>query len=226
MTLQGYDMTVLRGETFTIDKSVRNRDGSPYIVSNQYIKPYVLLSVASSKYEQEGRYLLNFWIDLKNLPRFENTVPKEITEFEDAYVADDFEGQYLYYKNGDIANCKYWIWDDKASKRVWKDYDFRIIHTFTHAVTKEWVEQTYIYSLRLVSGMDMYLYLNYLYESVFNEPPRANITSEELYLAIKNKDEKFVKDVIISRPIATFDTIQDLMPVSKITVLADLNGGL
>ena len=228
MITRGNDMYVQRGETFTIDRTVRNYDGSPYIVSNQYTNPYVLITVSSSKYDQPDRYIANWWLDLKELPRFNYTRPKEIVDFEAAYVIKDgdAEGEYLYYKVGEPTLCKYWVWDSNTSTIVWKDYDFRIIHTFTHTVTKDWIEQNYNYSVRLVSGMDMYIYMSHLYESVFNKLPDKDSTTEEMYLAIKNKNEDFVKDVVISRPIATFDVVQDLAAVSKIVVSADLNGGL
>ena len=39
-------------------------------------------------------------------------------------------------------------------------------------------------------------------------------------------DETFVKDLVITRPLATFEVVQDILLPTKITVLSDLNGGL
>ena len=43
---------VERGEEWTYDVYFQNRDGSPYIVSNQLTNPYILVTIASSKYTQ------------------------------------------------------------------------------------------------------------------------------------------------------------------------------
>ena len=61
MTLKGNEMTVQRGETFTIDRLIVNRDGSPFIISSKYKNPYILLTVASTKYNQNNRYVANWW---------------------------------------------------------------------------------------------------------------------------------------------------------------------
>lgn len=64
-----------RGETFTIDKVFRNKDGSPYIISNAIKNPYLLLSVADSEYAETNRFFRNYWLDLKDFPRFTLTQP-------------------------------------------------------------------------------------------------------------------------------------------------------
>ena len=37
------ELKVYRGENFTIDKLLKNRDGSPYIISNELQNPYWLI---------------------------------------------------------------------------------------------------------------------------------------------------------------------------------------
>ena len=49
MRLKGNEMMVHRGETFTIDRVVVNRDGSPFIVSSEYDNPHILISVSSTR---------------------------------------------------------------------------------------------------------------------------------------------------------------------------------
>ena len=59
-------LVVHRNETFTLDKIVQNRDGSPYIVSAELENPYWLLTVSSTRYDQKDRYIQNWWLDLSN----------------------------------------------------------------------------------------------------------------------------------------------------------------
>lgn len=153
MTINGNDMTVIRGETFTIDRTVVNRDGSPFIVSSEYRNPYLLLSVSSTKYSQENRYLANWWLDLTDLPRFPNTIVKEISSVDNASeYADDEPMQFVYHDNK-TDKYQYLKEYNVGETALFEDYEFRIIHTFTHDITKDWVEQSYFYSIRLVSGL-------------------------------------------------------------------------
>ena len=69
------EVVIHRGETFSMDKLVENKDGSPYIVSNKLQNPYVLVSVSTTRYEQNKRYLLNQWLPLSNKVRFSITDP-------------------------------------------------------------------------------------------------------------------------------------------------------
>lgn len=231
MTLKGNEMTIQRGESFTIDRSVVNRDNSPFIISSEYANPYILITVASAKYNQDNRYIANWWLNvdtlydedgnLIKLPRFKYTRPVQISAFDVTQVIGDMPGEYLYYVD-DVTKCKYFDEDN-----VWHDYDFRIIHHFGHNVTKDWIEQTYSYSIRLVSGYDMSDYIRNLYKAVYNtdEVP-ADWTNEEFYNKIKAVNESYVKDLVISRPIVSMDVVTDILLPTKLTVLSDLNGGL
>ena len=80
MRTYGNELIVHRNETITIDKYVKNKDASPYIVSNKLRNPYLLLTVSNARYAQKDRYVGNWWLDLGNLPRFSTTVPTEILD--------------------------------------------------------------------------------------------------------------------------------------------------
>jgi hypothetical protein len=69
-----------RGETFTIDKVLRNKDGSPYIISNEIKNPYLLISVVDASHSQENRFFRNYWLDLQNYPRFTLNRPLDSSE--------------------------------------------------------------------------------------------------------------------------------------------------
>ena len=78
MRTNNNELIVHRGETFTIDKFIQNRDGSPYIVSSQLNNLYWVLSVSSTLYDQRNRYVKNWWLSLKDTKKFFLTVPINI----------------------------------------------------------------------------------------------------------------------------------------------------
>lgn len=221
MRLRGNEMICHRGETFTIDRSIRNRDGSPFIVSSEYDNPYLLITVSSTRYDVPNRYCANWWLDLTNLPRFLYTRPKQITSFNVTQVIDEEPGEYLYYVD-EYGKREYKYFDENNE---WHDYDFRIVHHFTNPVTREWVEQSYVYSIRLVAGQSMQSYIENLYQSYFEVDP-PDLSVEELYLKLKAADETLVDGIDYSRPLVGFDVVQVILKPTKFTVMSDINGGL
>ena len=104
------ELIVHRGETFTIDKTLQNKDGSPYIISKGLIadgsSAYFLLTVASARYEQSGRYVKNYWLPVVNVFLFTQPVKlsDDYNSFDDVVFSettDDYIGfendGYTYY---------------------------------------------------------------------------------------------------------------------------------
>ena len=58
------EITIHRGETFSMDKIIVNKDNSPYIISSKLRHPHWLLSISTTKYIQANRYIKNYWLDL------------------------------------------------------------------------------------------------------------------------------------------------------------------
>lgn len=211
------ELVIHRGETFSMDKVVQNKDGSPYIVSNKLQNPYVLVSVSTTRYDQNKRYLLNQWLPLSDKVRFSITEPIDLlsfkteangtvskyTSFDDVkrelvsenencivsgYIGDqfvyyDYDDCVLYLQDGrGVRDYKYW---NLEQERLLK-YEFRITCPFTQEMTSKWIEQSYVYSITLMSG-----------ELPANgEPPFVNI-----------------------------DTVQPLLIPTKLSVLSSINGG-
>ena len=82
MKVQNHDLTVRRNETFTMDRIIRNRDGSPYIISSKLLNPYFVITVSSSIYDVSDRYVYHAWLPV-NVPRFHSTIPVRINDFKD-----------------------------------------------------------------------------------------------------------------------------------------------
>ena len=214
------ELVIHRGETFSMDKVVQNKDGSPYIVSNKLKNPYVLVAVSTTRYDQNKRYLLNLWLPLTDQARFSITEPIDLTSFKtdvngtvskytsfddvnirkpvigsggkdcivsgyigDRFVFYDYDDCVLYLENEQgIKEYRYWNLEQEGLLK----YEFRITCPFTQDITSQWVEQSYVYSMTLMSGE--------LPES--GEPPFANI-----------------------------DTVQPLLTPTKLSVLSSINGG-
>ena len=209
MRMNRNEITILRGETFTIDKFLSNQDGSPIIVSSELRNPHILLSIASSEYRQANMYVKHYWlpivqsffltepIDLLAIKNEQDGVSlypdfdsiEELQEIDGvSYVAVGYyDGVYtafepsdcvFYVEQGGIRTYKYW-------SDGWKDYSFRITKTFPQADTREWIPQTYLWSMQLVSG---------------------------------ESGENDVIDV--------FDTVQTLLLPTKLSVLSNLKGDI
>lgn len=214
------ELVIHRGETFSMDKVVQNKDGSPYIVSNKLKNPYVLVAVSTTRYDQNKRYLLNQWLPLSDKARFSITDPIDLTSFKtdvngtvskytsfddvnirkpvlgsggkdcivsgyigDRFVFYDYDDCVLYLENEQgIKEYRYWNLEHEGLLK----YEFRITCPFTQDITSQWVEQSYVYSMTLMSGE----------LPASGEPPFANI-----------------------------DTVQPLLTPTKLSVLSSINGG-
>lgn len=198
---------VERGEEWTYDVYFQNRDGSPYIVSNQLTNPYILVTIASSKYTQNGRYIANFWnkvteayhtfyctqpIELSGItmPTPEEGLSREIQL--DIQAKHQTFGTYAVYKWVDTNGAaQYKRWNDDTA--AYEDYDFHFVMTFPTDITNQWIEQNYVFGVKLVAGT-----------------ANADYNSE----------------VDGSRPIATFDGVQVLVAPMQLIVTSNIAGSL
>ncbi len=165
------ELKVYRGENFTIDKLLINRDGSPYIISNELQNPYWLISVSNTQYAQEKRYVKNYWLSLEKFPRFSltnvfNFKDIKVSETSNESVYNTFKdmaeqnGLISGYLNGvyvEIDLNVYAVLTDGKEFKYWNgssfvNYECRIVKTFSTDDTKEWQSQNYLYSIQLVSG--------------------------------------------------------------------------
>ena len=240
MKLNHNEITMTRGETFTISRVIQNRDGSPYIVSNKFINPYILINVVSAKYFSADRYKLRKWLSLKNMPRFEITRPVNLepygyTTFDDNMGLPDvkFQGDetskyadvavfYLKDENG-VINYKYWEYNNNIEGNFdghWVDYKFKIFTAFTKDITSEWIDQNYLYDIHIVDGVSTLEYLQRIGRMFNLEGNVDNFYSVKcLYDTIKNIDEDYVKCIDdLSRPIFQDDVDYVILPSTRLYV--------
>lgn len=233
------ELIVHRNETFSISKIIQNRDGSPYIISSELTNPYWLITVANSLYEQDGRYIYNKWLNLKNFLRFYYTKPVDLNSlgYDDwnavlpaGYEGDETSGYaniaVFYLSDNDIRNYRYWVYDNTESGDYaghWEDYDCKLLTTFTSDITSQWSEQTYYYGILLVSGESV---KEYLVETCI----KLNLSVEDniynMYDSIKNIDSSLLEKVDLNKPITNYDVVYPILEPTKILVQSNLKGGM
>lgn len=196
---------VERGEEWTYDVYFQNRDGSPYIVSSKLTNPYILVTIASSKYTQNGRYIANFWNSVTEgyytfyctqpIELSGNTIPTPEQGLSPEIQADiQAKGctfsNYCVYKwvdpNG-VAQYKRW------TGTAYEDYSFHFVITFPTDITNEWIEQNYVFGVKLVGG---------------------------------TANAEYDPEVDGSRPIVTFDGVQVLVAPMQLIVTSNIAGSL
>lgn len=163
------EITITRGETFTMNKKITNLDGSPYIVSSELQNPHWLITITPTRYSTDKNKVINKWLDISNYPRFKNTQPVKLPdgfsfstdEFPNAeYNGDETSGYAnvtIFYENNGfgVISYKYWkyINNIKGNYRgEWVDYSCDIITTYSRDITLGLAEQDYLYNINLVAG--------------------------------------------------------------------------
>lgn len=209
MILYNNEITIHRGESFTLERSVVNRDGSPYIVSSSEKNPYLAITITATRYDQLGRYKRTWWISLKDFPRFKYTKVKDIANYDSQ--ASDAAYDYLYNVNGD-----YRYWD--GSKYV--PYAFSFVKVFNTDTTNELVEQNYLYDVKHVYGnstRDLLVSLCNIYapQYMLDYP---NASSEDIYDKLFSIDEAYVEGIDYNVPIYNTKVQTVLLAPTRMTV--------
>lgn len=237
------ELSVYRNETFTINKLVQNKDGSPYIISNKLKNPYFLITVSTTRYAQKDRYVANFWLDLKATPRFLLTQPINLLSIKRAVTSNDsaytqfsdivgstvegyIDGKYVQYESGDAVffvndNGKriYKYYD--TMRKEWLDYSCKIVKSFLQDTTKDWVEQNYVYSISLVSGQSMLEYLR----NVCNNNSISYSVSDDVN-TLYNRSKHLLSDGFdIDKPIMEpYDICVPILVPTKLSVYSNIKG--
>ena len=185
--MQSYEneRVIQQGEDWNIDVLLSQsvQDYIPYIVSSEREHPHFVLTVASTKFEKNHRYVESWWQEIPDSqPRFKQTVPFFIGDFtadpasfEDlinkatAYddkigpdVADDTAYERLYQYTVKGSKFKYCYTTDGTDIVI--GYELRMrFNILSHIPgleglqggTANWNSQEYMYQITLVSGQLM-----------------------------------------------------------------------
>ncbi len=179
------ELLVFRGEDFSIDKVLKNPDGSPFVISKGLVNPYLLISVTDTLYSQKDRYVKNYWLSLENYIKFQNTEIFDLSDLKNSptdgiplYESfNDVKVPITGYYNGNYVRISAdpttgiedsHVYYNKGEgykyfdNGEWKDYEFRFVKRFSSDDTRNWTSQNYLYSIQLVAGMKTRDYLMYL----------------------------------------------------------------
>lgn len=183
--MQSYEneRVIQQGEDWNIDVKLSQsvQDYIPYIVSSEREHPHFVLTVASTKFEKNHRYVESWWQEIPDSqPRFKQTVPffvgvlaADPTSFSDLVAKADsliktdisndepYERLYQYKLNND-GEFKYCYTTDGID--IVLGYELRMrFNILSHIPgleglqggTANWNSQEYMYQITLVSGQSM-----------------------------------------------------------------------
>ena len=64
MKMIGNEVYIQRGETWALDFAVKDKNGHPFTIPNDWKNPYIVITVAGARYEQKGDFRRTYWLDL------------------------------------------------------------------------------------------------------------------------------------------------------------------
>lgn len=140
MKTVGKDIYLQRGETWSLDFSVMNAKGDPYMIATFWDNPYLAITVTAARYQQKGDYRITYWLDLDNrlveqqdgsvirvpLKRFISTEALSLYVFSVSEVIATYGtgvgGKIVLDKNSDFDVTNYLFYTDvnKDGKRIYK----------------------------------------------------------------------------------------------------------
>lgn len=187
MLTYGNEREVQQGEEWNLDILISQSsiEYVPFLVSSQRVNPMWAITVASTKYEKNERYVATWWQDLAigegfdghPLPRFYQTVPEDLGTLDPALpitkpVGDrPFEALYRYMLTNEAVDPElghrpyHYVYFDENEEAHIDEYECRIRMQFRSAETSEWGSQNYMYQITLVDTEDMADYINLAYET-------------------------------------------------------------
>ena len=242
----GNEQEVQRGENWNYDKvlSASNREYIPYIISSERANPFFVLTVASTKYEKNLRYVKSWWnaVEDLNIPTFYQTTPlyygelnseSDIPVRPDA-VGDSAEQRYLYQYtlaseeiDSNVGHKPYHYFYYKYDKLMGTSelvlgYQCLITFNFLSEETAEWTGQNYLYQITLVSGQLMQDRLNEIYLEK-GKPADWPDTIEEQYKYVKVEwPNELQPDIDVDSPLGYIEVPEPILPPSRLTVKNNL----
>lgn len=186
MLLFGDVREVQQGEEWNLDilLSQSSEEYIPFIVSSERKNPMWAITVASTKFEKNERYVATWWQDLSKgqgfiidgkevpLPMFYQTVPQYLGEIPTgapiSRPAGDQPMQMLYQFtrqedaiDPDLGHKPYYyVYFEPGDPNEPKyDYECRIRMQFKSSETAEWGSQNYMYQITLVNSIYMADYI-------------------------------------------------------------------
>jgi hypothetical protein len=241
MENNGNEQIVRQGENWNLDKvlSASNREYIPYIISSERVNPFFVVTVASTKFEKNLRYVKSWWnsVDDLNIPTFYQTTPVDYGEISGSSripqtatsLGDTKDRRYLYRYTLTTDTIDpalghkpyyYFYYDFSTSDegQLVLGYECKITFNFPSEVTSEWSSQNYLYQITLVSGQLMEDRLNAIYIAK-GAPADWPDTIEAQYKYVKVQwPNELQADIDIDSPLGYIDIPEPILQPTALRV--------
>lgn len=188
MRMVGNDIYIQRGETFAIDFRLKNDKGQPLVLLNRWKHPYIIITIGSTLYTQEGRQSDSYWLDVSE--KLVQTKDGTLSVVETptfismkALFAQDFDFSVLkeQYKNNSQINFDdqdndFWVGNYLFYRDADNDGNYEYAYLKSHSVncdvwqnydfrivkqfdTRDWDAARYLYDIKIVSGQTLQEYI-------------------------------------------------------------------
>lgn len=173
MKIVGKEIYIQRGEIWSLDFDITNDKGDPYMLFNRWTNPYLVITIATANYKQEGDFRKVYWLDLSesyieqsdgsfvptDIKKFISTEALYLEEFTVDDVLDKYSGKIVEDPTSDFDISNYLFYIDPVADgnrtykyfdgENWVDYNFRIIKQFT---TNDLLGQGYLFDIKIIAG--------------------------------------------------------------------------
>lgn len=250
MEMYGNEIKVQQGEDFNLDilLSASQIEYIPFIVSNQRSNPFFVITIASTKYEKNLRYVKSWWNDISSddsIPRFFQTAPQNYGELSSTSLLptvppaisgkkETAETRLLYQytiATEDIdpklghRPYHYFYFDYGLNGTTTRrdTYECRVRFNFPTSETSKWGSQNYMYQITLVSGELMADVLKSIAISheMPSDWPEDDIEAQYRYVKVQWPNE-LQDDIDASSPLGRIEIPESILPPTKLQVFNNL----
>jgi hypothetical protein len=159
MRIVGNKLIARRNRNATLNFVLEYENGNPFVILSGWDNPYFVMTITSSRYAQEGRYMKSWWVSLEDQVKVEETTIEEVLGDElgvpDIDPADPMNAnRKRFVKTGPKS---FWYSDMVPSSEGpvadWISFNPTPINiVFTVQDTSEWIEQNYRWDCSIMVG--------------------------------------------------------------------------
>ena len=147
-----------RGDTITFRLEYEN--GDPFVIASGWDNPHFVMTIASSRYSQEQRYIKSWWVNLDDRRKFYNTEILLSIEADEYYKPglppSNFVGVNSQVVKTIVNGVSYYWYaglPENSETHEWLEYEpLQISIPFTVQDASEWIEQNYRWDCSIMAG--------------------------------------------------------------------------
>lgn len=246
MKIVGKEIYIQRGEIWSLDFDITNDKGDPYMLFNRWTNPYLVITIATATYKQEGDFRKVYWLDLSesyieqsdgtfiltDIKKFISTEALYLEEFTVEDVLDkyskivedptsDFDiSNYLFYIDPVADGNRTYKYFDGEN---WVDYNFRIIKQFT---TNDLLGQGYLFDIKIIAGESVKEHIaGILGIDADFEDSETQAKIDEIEDEVEKAEMQDLYDSGVPL-MPNYDTKSIILQPTKLYVSTDIQGGI